>query len=102
MRLITILAILFFYVTDYTEAKTKANAGLDQVISNNQTWCMLNAQLPQGYAGYWTILSGNDGLFDDYTFPQALFRGAACTEYILRQHIFGVQSMPLWANKRNQ
>lgn len=62
----------------------EAFAGSDTTLFSADTTVILNALLPAGSAGTWSIQSGGDGSFSNVSDPKAGFTGMACKTYILR------------------
>jgi len=61
----------------------KANAGVNQLISDGRTSAILQAVQPTDGSGHWRILTGNSGSFNDAALPNATFTGQACNTYSL-------------------
>jgi len=62
---------------------SKADAGADQLISDNRTTTLLQAKIPSDGTGQWRIGSGGEGSFTDATLPNTTFTGQPCANYQL-------------------
>lgn len=69
----------------FSELMTPADAGEDMVICGNET--QLAANWPLVGEGYWSVLSGGAGTFEDPFDPYTMFYGVAGTTYILQWQI---------------
>lgn len=61
-----------------------ANAGIDQIISNNDTVVMLSANKPTQGKGKWSIVYGQGGVIENDTLQNTIFKGRSKSEYTLR------------------
>lgn len=59
-------------------------AGKDTTFRDSRTNCVLDAKLPAGCQGNWTIVSGKSGLITDMHSPIATLTGLSCETYVLR------------------
>ncbi|PZX09673.1 hypothetical protein LX69_03526 [Breznakibacter xylanolyticus] len=64
---------------------TKANAGLDQYLSDGRTSTTLDANVPLAYQGKgkWSIIDGSGGKFENDTVANTTFTGIKCSQYTL-------------------
>ena len=73
----------------FSQTPTKAYAGEDQIFTDGTTSTKLSANTPEtGHGtGKWSIISGNDGIFDDSANTNTTFSGVLHESYLLRWSI---------------
>lgn len=67
----------------FSDSPSIADAGADLSFNDGRTIAFLDANDPMFGEGYWTIMSGSDGIMDDPTDSGSRFMGQACETYLL-------------------
>jgi len=86
--------INYYYVNNWFEAcgtctpqPSQANAGADQIYTDNTVSAPLAGNVPARGTGLWTVVTGEGGSFDNAASPAATFTGLSCTSYTLAWNI---------------
>lgn len=79
-----LVAVLFYTSNVMGKPEILADAGKDQSITDGRLVTTLEAILPQGFTGKWTILEGEEGNIDSDVNPKSTFTGKDCQTYKLR------------------